>query len=112
VGGRSSGTPGDVGGPRRADACELLRIETHLMSPQAEALKTVRTGDSLPLGLQQIETHRFVVVLNSSGQVVGTVGSDQAINLIECMDKGFVYTAEILSIDGGACRTLIHLEGR
>ena len=94
------------------DPCERLRIETNIMSPNDEVMKTVHSGDVLSVSLQHSQTRRYVVVSDANGRIVGTVGSEQVISLIECIDKGHVYKADVLSVEGGACRISIHKEGR
>jgi hypothetical protein len=110
------GKGGDVKplGPRpsQPDGCERLQIETHLMSPQREVTNSLKVGDVLQVNLRRAPEGRYVVALNALGQVAGTIGSDRAIYLIECLDKGYVYVADVLSLDGGACRVLVHREGR
>jgi hypothetical protein len=82
------------------------------MSPQADALNSIRVGDVLRVGLQRVQEHRFVAVLDPAGRIVGTVGSDRAIQLIDCLDRGYTYAADVLGIDGGACRVLIRHSDR
>lgn len=115
MGGKGGGVTPDP--PRRrqppdADPCKVLRIETNLMSPQADQMKSVRQGDTLPVRLQHDQGRAYAAVLNASGKPIGTIGSEEAITLIECIDKGHVYSADILSMDGGTCRVLVHLEKR
>ena len=97
--------------PPRADACKSLQIHTNLMSPK-DAIRTVKVGNTLPVKLEGAGKDRYVVVTNSVGQPVGTIGSDKVVDLIECMDKGHTYSADVLSIEEGACRVLVHLKDR
>src|SRR5437870_382356 len=107
MGGRSTSPPNEATPPRGRDACKALRLETILMSPQVPALASVKVGNVLTVALQGAQQHRFVAVLNASGAPIGTVGSDRTIQLIDCLDRGYVYVAEVVALDGAACRVLI-----
>src|SRR4051794_16294708 len=96
--------------PPKVDACKSLQIHTNLMSPK-DALRSIRVGNSLAVKLEGTGSDRYVVVTHNA-EIVGTIGSDSAIDLIECIDKGNVYVADVLSIEEGACRVLVHLKDR
>jgi hypothetical protein len=110
MGGRGHVRPDEPRPPRR-DACKSLQIHTNLMSPK-EPIKTVNVGDILQVKIAGGSSERYVVAATASGETVGTVGSDKAIDLIDCIDKGYVYCADVLSIEEGACRVLVHVKDR
>lgn len=114
----SGGSGGNLGGgggnfPRRDfDECESIRFETVLMSPQAEGIHSIAVGDVLSLEFRDIVDQKVVAAINTSRQLVGTVGSAHAVRLRSCMESNHNYVAEVLSINSGACQVLIHLLGR
>ncbi len=91
--------------------CLNLSFETGLMSPKPESLAKVNIGDVLRLALQQQQGKPLVVALNGN-DVVGTIGSAYLNQLVECMGEDHQYVADVLSIEGGACRVRVHHAGK
>lgn len=91
-----SGGGGPIGG---TDKCAIYE-NTVLASPVADVVATLAVGNILSVGLETAPRNR-VVVRAADGRVAGAITSVQLIDMIECMTEGFVYAAEILSINGG-----------
>jgi len=45
-----------------------------------------------------------------NGQVAGTITSSIIQSLAECMEKGYEYVAEVIDVQGGACRVHIRVK--
>jgi hypothetical protein len=109
------GTPGDGNGrrgdefppPTSFDKCEAIRFETVLMSPQAPVLAKLIVGQILLLELSTQQERPIVKVVTDRGETAGTVTSTYLTQIIECLERGHKYVAEVLGLDGGACRVLV-----
>jgi hypothetical protein len=81
-----------------------------LMSATPERLAGVAKGDVLDVALQE-QQKTPVVVVSKDGKEVGSVGSGHLAQLIECLQEEHRYLADVLSLEGGACRVRIHHAG-
>jgi hypothetical protein len=95
-GGRPSGAGGGGGG---TDKCAIYET-TVLASPVATVVATLNIGDTLTVGLETSPRNR-VVVRTMAGEVAGAITSVQLVDMIECMQGGYAYEAEVKSINGG-----------
>lgn len=102
-----------AGGPIRDtfSGCLNIKFETILMSVAPETLKQVHVGDILNLALQEQQSKPIVAALKGD-ILVGTVGSAYLTQLIECMQEDHKYYADVLSLEGGACRVKVHHAGK
>lgn len=84
-------------------ACELLVVETVLVQPDAEVLSTLKIGNILTININggRIEAQY-------GEDVVGGVQTPENKRIIECMEAGTVYVADIKSIEGEKCKVKIH----
>lgn len=98
------GVPQKRGG---TDACERLHFETALMSPQP-ATSTLSVGDVLELRLGQQQNRPIVEVINGSGVLLGTITSAHVTTLIECMQRGHRFVADVIRMLSGTCRVTVH----
>ncbi len=109
--GMSGGHSDGIGGgemPRpmqgKGDACMDLVIITNLASVNVEALKKVKASDVLPMEAQSADGP--VVVMKDS-EVLGTVLSSKLVQLLNCMNGGTEYEAEVLKIEDAICQVRI-----
>lgn len=86
------------------DACLNLIIITNLASLNTDVLKTVRVGDILPVTAQSADGP---VVLIKDGTILGTVLSRRLVQLLNCMNKGTEYEAEVIKIEEAICQVKI-----
>lgn len=86
------------------DACEDLVIFTNLASLDAEVLKNVNTGDVLPVETQSADGP---VVVMKDNEVLGTVLSGKLVQLLNCMNGGTEYEAEVIKIEDAVCQVKI-----
>ena len=109
--GMSGGHSGGIGGgemPRpmqgKGDACLNLVIIINLASVDTEVLKMVNVGDILPVEAQAADGP---VVVMKDGEVLGSVVSSKLMQLLNCMNGGTEYEAEILKIEEAICQVKI-----
>ena len=104
-GGRGGGGSNDqwrpVGGSvgDRDDRCAITE-RTVLNSPVPDVIADLQVGDILSLELETRPRNR-VVVKTSSGQIAGGITSTRLVDIIECLQKGIRYEAQILSAKSG-----------
>jgi hypothetical protein len=106
-GGESGG--GGGGGPRRRpiDDCPKVRFDTALMSPQV-ATANLAVGDVMDLRLGQQQNRPIVEAVDSSGALVGTITSAQITELIDCMQRGHRFVADVIQRVPPTCRVTVH----
>ena len=109
--GMSGGHSGGIGGgemPRpmqgTSDACMDLVIITNLASVDAAVLMKVNVGDVLPVVAQSADGP---VVVMKDDEVLGTVLSSKLVQLLNCMNGGTEYEAEVLKIEDAVCQVKI-----
>lgn len=88
-------------------ACEDLDFVTALSDPIPDIVEGLREGDTLRVELQT-EPHRRIAALTNSGEVAGAVATQQFDRLLECLQAGNAYQAEVRSVDGGDVRVRVH----
>lgn len=89
---------GDV---RGGNDC-TFRDVTIVASPKAAVLAKAAKGDVLLVAI----VDDALVVLRE-GDILGSLAFPAALRLRSCIEKGFNYEAEVLSIDGGRCQVEI-----
>jgi hypothetical protein len=97
----SGGIGGQEGGG--VDRC-IITIETTLASPVPTEVATLTVGEILALVLE--EAPPAVVAVRPSGARVGAI-TQRAADFSRCIQDGYAYSAEVLSINGGAVTVLI-----
>lgn len=88
---------GDGGGDH--DKCAIFET-TILASPVASVIATLHAGDILLLELETTPRSR-VVAKTATGAIAGAITSIRLVDMIECMQAGFMYQAEVRAISGG-----------
>lgn len=109
--GMSGSHSGGIGGgemPRpvlgKGDVCENMIIITNLASVNVEVLEKVAVGVVLAVEAQGADGP--VVVMQGS-EIVGTVLSSKLVQLLNCMNGGTEYEAEVLKIEEAICQVKI-----
>lgn len=107
-----SGNSGDsrpsINRPSFNENCEDLVINTNLASPQPEVLALLNVGDELTI--YAASDQGPIQALNSSGDVAGSIVSREQIRLLNCINQGIQYIAEVLSLDQGQCQVQIKVK--
>jgi hypothetical protein len=90
------------------DPCERLTSETTLTSPVQNVIAQLAPNTLLNVEIQQIgNTHVVRALFN--GHVAGSITSAIIQRIAECIESGHEYVAEVLSIQGGACRVRVRI---
>ena len=107
-GGWSPSSGSNSGSGSGKDPCDL-RFQIDLFSPIASVVNTLTVGDRLSVRLQTQGHSTSVVAIDvSTGQVAGTItGSSQLGVLVNCLQKGETYQAEISVINGSQVTVII-----
>lgn len=97
------GGGGGGGGPGQPD-CSSLRFRTTLASPDLDSIAHLHVGEVLVVTLEDRDGVSIIAVRTSGTAFVGTIASDQARRLRECLQRGLPFQAVVLSIEGAAVR--------
>jgi hypothetical protein len=107
------GGGGGGGGPRRTngkgDPCLSLKGECIISSPQDEVAAKVKKDDILKLELSKGKKPP-VRAKNENGELVGVVLPTFLVELVDCMNTGNKYEAEVRKKSGGAITVEIRRE--
>jgi hypothetical protein len=95
------------GGGVSGDPCVIDEL-TSLNSVSPTALRNVRTGALLDVVFVAGPPQRLVAQDNT-GQIVGSITSRSMLQIIECIQNGRRYVAEVLGIQGGSCQVRVKL---
>lgn len=85
-------------------ACKSLVIITNLASVNVDVLKKAHEGDVLPVSAQSVDGP---VVVMKDDEILGTVLSSKLALLLNCMNGGTDYEAEIIKIEEAICQVKI-----
>jgi hypothetical protein len=102
-GGGGTGFGGGRGGS--SVDCQDISIKTSIVSPDPPVLATLSKGDLLAVTLRSATGP--LIATTKRGKILGAVFTINPTLLIDCINQGFSYQAEILSISGGDCEVLI-----
>ncbi len=83
------------------DKCATLAFDAQVNSPQAAVLSTLIIGEYLSVELSALP--RQVVQVDKGGIVVGALTGQTTAQLINCLQNGYSFKAEVLSVSGGMC---------
>lgn len=89
------------------DPCVIDEV-TSLNSVSPAALRSVRPGILLDVVFLAGPPQRLVVQ-DHIGQIVGSITSRSMLQIIECIQGGRQYVAEVLGIQGGSCQVRVKL---
>lgn len=95
------GGSGGGGGPDQTD-CASLRFRTTLASPDPEVVADLDIDEVLAVGLETEGDVSIIAVRTAGGSLVGTIVSDRARRLRECLQRGQQYRAVVSEIEGAA----------
>lgn len=101
------GGAGGAGGGVSGDPCVIEEL-TSLNSVSPTALRNVRSGTLLDVVFLPGPPQRLVAQ-DSTGQTVGSITSRSMLQIIECIQSGRQYVAEVLGIQGGSCQVRVRL---
>jgi hypothetical protein len=103
-----SGSGGGGGGHSTDKVdCSTLVLKTHLNSPKAAILKTLRKGSKLSIQLESHGGKPIVIAKASQGQAAGSITGAGLASLIQCLQNGFPFHAVVISVAGGGCEVSV-----
>lgn len=85
--------------------CAKVYFKTNIPSPDVVILSKIIKGDILTLNLAG--KRGPIQLLNSNSEFVGNLSSKHIPDLINCMNNGYKYIAEVTEIFGGKCSILV-----
>lgn len=92
------------------DQCDIAE-GTKLDLPNRTALATVRVGDLLNIEFRP-GPPPLLVAMAKTGSGAGSINSPSARQIMECIRRGNCYVAEVLDLEGLACRVHIRRSKR
>lgn len=105
-----SGSGGGTWIDQPSDDCARLSQQTTLNSPNRDVLNDLKKGTVLDIRVNK-EGKGVVVEAVHLGKVAGTITSSIIQRLVECIEKGYEYVAEVIEdVKGGACR--VHVRSK
>lgn len=90
------------------DPCEKLTSETTLSSPVRNVISRLSKGDLLDVTISEVDDTPVVRALYK-GETAGSITSSIIQKIVECIENGHQYVAEVLSVQGGACRVRVRI---
>lgn len=103
-----SGSGGGSWTTPTGDSCERLASETTLTSPDRAVISLLNNGTLLDVEVDDSGA-RPVVRAMYQGQIAGSITSSIIQRLVECIEDGYQYVAEVQSVQGGTCRVRVHI---
>jgi len=82
------------------DECSKVSFNDILQNISHPAIYKISKDDILRVNLKSENGCITVVVINDAGDICGYLISPRAVKLIECVQKGILYTAKVLGISG------------
>jgi hypothetical protein len=95
----------DGGGAAGEDPCNIVE-RTPLNSPNSTVLATLRVGDILNVVYVPGPPQRLVAE-QSHGVIAGSITSPSMLQIIQCIQRGYAYVAEVMSIRGAICEVTV-----
>jgi len=84
-----------------SNPCDQLSFFSVITSPQPAVIGQLGVGAVLNVALQA--TPQTAIVVDYNGAVAGALTGTKITNLISCLQNGYDFTAEVISIVGGKC---------
>ena len=87
----------------RPSSCDSLSVITTLNSPDKDVLKGIKPKDVLDITVVTLNNAVVVKALHR-GKVAGSITATIVQKLAECVEEGYTYVADVIDIEGGACK--------
>jgi hypothetical protein len=83
------------------NTCDQLSFRSSINSPQPSVISGLNKGDILKVVLQTIP--QTAVVVEHQGTTAGALVGTKVNSLINCLQNGYQFVAEVLEVAGGRC---------
>lgn len=103
----SSGASGGGFGGGDEVACESLKFEAQIASPNAAVVATLSVNDELPVLIVSSSGVQEIQVQTLAGAVVGGLLANRVQRLRECILHGTQYKATVILINQGQVRVYV-----
>lgn len=99
-----------VGGPGGGgtDPCRKITFETLLQSPVPAVVAQLQVGEILHVELTN--NRPPIIVLRQNGTIVGAIIPQNIRQLVDCINAGNHYVAEVVRIQGGAVTLRVRIQ--
>lgn len=101
---KGSGKGGGSSSPP-PDPCNITEI-TSLNSVNCTVVASLRQGDRLAV-VFQAGPPRQLIAQTATGAIAGSITSPSMLQIIQCIQTGVAYVAEVLSVRGAQCQVQI-----
>jgi hypothetical protein len=101
-----NGNTGGGGGGNSDTQCEDLSFETQLSSPKADVVQGLGPGQVLDVRLTQ-QGSVYTIVVMRDDRLAGGLTAPAVQRLRECILKGYLYGATVLSVNEGQVRVRV-----
>lgn len=81
--------------------CAGLIFNTNLASPQSAVINDLEEGDLL--NVKAVREQGPIQAFDAQDRLAGSIISRQQVRLLNCINGGTEYVAQVLSIEGGQC---------
>ena len=105
--GSSGGFGGGVSANDEVIACDILRFETQIASPNPAIVSTLKIGDELLVSIASSSSTQEIQVFTDKGQLVGGLAAIKVQRLRECMLQNHAYKVKVLSVNSGQARVAV-----
>lgn len=96
------GGGGDYGPAPPGGPCDKLTTETAVQSPNPEVVGRLSKGEILNVVLVSRTAYLYL-----GSEIVGTLIFAGLPRLIDCLEQGFVFVAEVVHLSGPDCRVKV-----
>ncbi len=100
--------PTQGGGGGQPDDCSSIDVNVVLQSPQPAVVTTLRKGDLLRV--QLTSGGPPILAVTQQGAAAGAIIPPDIRKLVDCLNKGHDFVAEVLQVTGGAVRVRVYME--
>lgn len=91
------------------DSCDRLTSDTTLTSPNRDVVSLLKPGTELNIEVDESgDTPLVRAVYN--GQIAGSITSSIIQKLVQCVENGYSYVAEVKSVEGGTCKVRVRVK--
>ena len=103
-----TGGGGGGGGGEQPDDCSGIDVSVTLQSPQPAVVAALRKGDLLRVQLTNGAPP--ILAVTQAGATAGAIIPPDIKKLVDCLNRGHKFVAEVLQVTGGAVKVRVYME--